>query len=124
MQHTSHAFTRIEPNRSRVQSYALYNAIHCERPNTSSNYISLHTDTLRSFPYTTYSPRYKSKGRFDVAVPVFLEALRIMRRSLPDNHPDISTTLNKLAGVYQILDRHADAEPLLLESLLIMVSSR
>jgi hypothetical protein len=59
-----------------------------------------------------------------VAVPVFLETLRIMRRSLPDNHPDISTTLNKLAGVYQILDRHADAEPLLLESLLIMVSSR
>ena len=57
-------------------------------------------------------------------MPVFLEALRMMRRSLPDNHPDISTTLNKLAGVYQILDRHADAEPLLLESLLIMVSSR
>ncbi|MEG4584189.1 tetratricopeptide repeat protein [Microcoleus sp. MOSTC5] len=58
---------------------------------------------------------YKSQGRYSEAEPLFLQALEIHRRSLPEDHPSLATHLNNLAGLYRSQGRYSEAESLFLQ---------
>ncbi|MEP6515045.1 tetratricopeptide repeat protein [Microcoleus vaginatus] len=58
---------------------------------------------------------YKSQGRYSEAEPLFLQAVEIDRRALPEDHPRLATHLNNLAGLYQSQGRYSEGEPLYLQ---------
>jgi tetratricopeptide (TPR) repeat protein len=60
---------------------------------------------------------YKSQGRYSEAEPLYLQALEIGRRSLPEDHPSLPNYLNNLAEIYRNQGRYSEAEPLYLQAL-------
>ncbi|MEP6579873.1 tetratricopeptide repeat protein [Microcoleus vaginatus GB2-A3] len=60
---------------------------------------------------------YESQGRYSEAEPLFLQALEIDRRSLPEDHPSLAIHLNNLAFLYKSQGRYSEAEPLFLQAL-------
>ena len=62
---------------------------------------------------------YESQGRYSEAEPLYLEAVAIIRQSLPPNHPDLAGHLNNLAVLYESQGRYSEAEPLYLEAVAI-----
>lgn len=65
---------------------------------------------------------YKSQGRYSEAEPLYLQAVEIDRRSLPQNHPSLATLFNNLALLDQSQGRYSEAEPLSLQSVEILRS--
>jgi tetratricopeptide (TPR) repeat protein len=59
---------------------------------------------------------YSSQGRYSEAEPLFLQALEIDRRSLPEDHPSLAISLNNLAGLYESQGRYSEAESLYLQA--------
>jgi tetratricopeptide (TPR) repeat protein len=59
---------------------------------------------------------YKSQGRYSEAEPLYLQAVEIHRRSLPEDHPSLAIGLNNLAGLYYSQGRYSEAEPLFLQA--------
>ena len=55
---------------------------------------------------------YDHQGRYRDAEPLYQEALAMRQRLLGDEHPDVATSLNNLAGLYKHQGRYSDAEPL------------
>jgi len=62
---------------------------------------------------------FNSQGRSAEAESLYDEALKICRKALPEGHPEIATSLNNLAGLYESQGRSAEAEPLYDEALKI-----
>ncbi|MEG4205016.1 tetratricopeptide repeat protein [Microcoleus sp. Pol7_A1] len=60
---------------------------------------------------------YESQGRYSEAEPLYLQAVEIDRRSLPEDHPSLATHLNNLAALYKSQGRYSEAEPLFLQAL-------
>jgi tetratricopeptide (TPR) repeat protein len=60
---------------------------------------------------------YRSQGRYSEAKTLYLQALEIQRRSLPENHPGLATSLNNLAALYRSQGRYSEAELLYLQAL-------
>ena len=60
---------------------------------------------------------YRSQGRYSEAEPLYLQALEIHRRSLPEDHPDLAINLNNLALLYEFQGRYSEAESLFLQAL-------
>jgi len=60
---------------------------------------------------------YQSQGRYSEAEPLYLQALEIDRRSLPEDHPSLAIHLNNLAELYRSQGRYSEAEPLFLQAL-------
>ena len=58
---------------------------------------------------------YKSQNRLAEAERLYLEAIDIVRKALPKDHPYLATGLNNLAGLYDSQNRLAEAERLYLE---------
>ena len=59
------------------------------------------------------------QGRFDEAVDVAQQALKMAERALRPDHPDVATSLNNLAELYRDQGKYGDAEPLYKQSLAI-----
>src|SRR4028119_173953 len=59
---------------------------------------------------------YYFQGRYSEAEPLYLQAVEIDRRSLPEDHPSLATHLNNLAGLYKSQGRYSEAEPLYLQA--------
>ncbi|EGK88159.1 tetratricopeptide repeat protein [Microcoleus vaginatus] len=59
---------------------------------------------------------YYFQGRYSEAEPLYLQALEIGRRSLPEDHPSLATHLNNLAELYRSQSRYSEAEPLYLQA--------
>jgi CHAT domain-containing protein/Tfp pilus assembly protein PilF len=57
--------------------------------------------------------------QYSDAIPIVLRVLAIREKTLSRDHPDVATSLNNLAALYQRLGRYADAEPLYQRSLAI-----
>ena len=57
-------------------------------------------------------------GSYSEAEPLYLEALAI-RKQLGGKHPDVATSLDDLAYMYESQGRYLDAEPMALEALAI-----
>jgi len=59
------------------------------------------------------------KGQYDRAVVVAKKALDLAEKARGPNHPDVATSLNNLAGLYDAQGQYAQAEPLYKRSLAI-----
>lgn len=100
----------------------------CFRPPPLETTYVYHTRPLTPLSRTrtpSLPHRYRSQGRFEEAQLILSEALRGMRELLPEDHLDISQGLCNLAKLYETtsetLGLQAEAEPLYLESLAMMV---
>ncbi|MEG3439951.1 tetratricopeptide repeat protein, partial [Pannus brasiliensis CCIBt3594] len=52
---------------------------------------------------------YYSTGRYGEAEPLFRQALEMWKRLLGEEHPDVATSLNNLAGLYYSTGRYGEA---------------
>lgn len=59
-------------------------------------------------------------GKYERAVVVAKTALEVAEKNAGPNHPDVATSLNTLASLYQVQGQYAEAEPLFKRSLAIM----
>ncbi|MEL6854402.1 MAG: tetratricopeptide repeat protein, partial [Cyanobacteria bacterium J06607_13] len=64
----------------------------------------------------------ESQGRYEAAEPLFQDALALRRKLLGDDHPDVATSLNNLAGLYESQGRYDEAEPLYLRAIAILIN--
>ena len=58
-------------------------------------------------------------GEYAKAEPLYQEALRIRQKVLGPEHPEVATSLNNLAALYNAMGEYAKAEPLYQEALRI-----
>ena len=58
------------------------------------------------------------QGRYAEAEPLYIRSLAV-KKALRADHPDVGTSLNNLAALYQVQGRYAEAEPLYKRSLAI-----
>src|ERR1700737_4967684 len=58
-------------------------------------------------------------GRYADAIPIAQQVLAIREKALGHDHPDVASSLNNLAELYDEQGRYADAEPLYQRSLAI-----
>ena len=61
-----------------------------------------------------------NQGRYEQAESPYLEALAMRKQLLGKAHPDVATSLNNLAALYDAQGRYGEAEPLYLEALAMM----
>ncbi len=61
-------------------------------------------------------PRYDLQGRYSEAEPLLARSLSIIEKQLGADHPDVASSLNNLAGLYQSQGKYSEAEPLYLRS--------
>jgi tetratricopeptide (TPR) repeat protein len=60
---------------------------------------------------------YCHQGRYQDAEPLFLQALKLKKRFLGEEHPDVPRGLDNLATVYRFQGRYQEAEDLYLQAL-------
>uniref|UniRef100_A0A2K5C742 Kinesin light chain n=1 Tax=Aotus nancymaae TaxID=37293 RepID=A0A2K5C742_AOTNA len=63
--------------------------------------------------------QYASQGRYEVAVPLYKQALGDLEKTSGHDHPDVATMLNILALVYRDQNKYKDAANLLNDALAI-----
>jgi len=56
---------------------------------------------------------------YEKAVPLYMQALQIWKKTLGEEHPDYAITLDNLAGIYTYLGNYEKAETLLLQAIQI-----
>jgi tetratricopeptide (TPR) repeat protein len=54
----------------------------------------------------------KERGQYSEAEPLYKKALELLQRLLGEEHPDVATSYNNLAGLYKSQGRYSEAEPL------------
>ncbi|NJO61976.1 MAG: tetratricopeptide repeat protein, partial [Richelia sp. RM2_1_2] len=59
------------------------------------------------------------EGKYAEAIPLAEKALAIREKVLGKEHPDVATSLNNLAGLYESQGNYSSSEPLYLRSLAI-----
>ena len=64
--------------------------------------------------------RYDVTGRRAILWPLYKQALEILKQSPKEKHPLHATSLNNLAGLYQLEGKYAKAEPLYKQALEIL----
>ncbi|OBQ05357.1 MAG: hypothetical protein AN482_16680, partial [Anabaena sp. LE011-02] len=59
------------------------------------------------------------QGRYNDAEPLYLQSLDIWKRQLGDDHPDVASSLNNLAVLYESQGKYLEAEDLAKQALVI-----
>ncbi|NES40394.1 MAG: tetratricopeptide repeat protein [Moorea sp. SIO2C4] len=81
------------------------------------------TDWLRDedliWPFVGLRRFYEGQGTYDQAEALCKQCLEITRTRLGQDHPDVATSLNNLAGLYYSMGRYDQAEPLYQQALKI-----
>ncbi|PNW31396.1 UNVERIFIED_CONTAM: hypothetical protein BEN50_02795 [Euhalothece sp. KZN 001] len=57
------------------------------------------------------------QGKYSEAEPLYEQALAMRKRLYDGDHPDVATSLNNLAGLYEAQGQYSEAEPLLEQAL-------
>ena len=60
---------------------------------------------------------YYEQGRYSEAKPLFLQALKLAKSSLGEDHPQVAASLNNLAKLYCYQEHYSEAELLFLQAL-------
>ena len=60
-----------------------------------------------------------NQGQYAAAIPLAEKALAIFEKVLPPEHPNVATTLNNVAALYDALGNYQKAEPLYQRALAI-----
>ncbi len=60
---------------------------------------------------------YESQGLYNQALNWCYQGLKVTKKRLGEEHPDVTSILNNLAGLYSFQGRYSEAEPLYLKTL-------
>ncbi|MFM6245123.1 MAG: tetratricopeptide repeat protein, partial [Dolichospermum sp.] len=71
------------------------------------------------WPFIGLGRFYEGQGFYDQAAPYLEQCLIVSEKRLGENHPDVATTLNNLAGLYYNQGRYTEAERLFIRALSI-----
>ena len=63
---------------------------------------------------------YYSQGKYEVAEPLYVDALAISKKLLGEEHPDVALSMNNLAALYRIQGKYEAAEPLYVDAIKIL----
>jgi tetratricopeptide (TPR) repeat protein len=63
--------------------------------------------------------QFRLRTAYKEAEPLYLQALELRKQLLGENHPDVATSLNNLAKLYESQGKYEEAEPLYLQALAI-----
>lgn len=63
---------------------------------------------------------YDEQGKHAKAEALYVQSLKILKASLPPNHPNLAAALNKLSLLYSFEGKYALAEPLCKQALVIL----
>ena len=69
------------------------------------------------WPYVFLARFYEGQGFYAQAEPWYAACLNATRQRFGNEHPDVASSLNNLAGLYRAQGRYEQAEPLYVESL-------
>jgi tetratricopeptide (TPR) repeat protein len=69
------------------------------------------------WPFASLGRFYEGQGAYEQALPWREQCLSTTRERLGQEHPDVASSLNNLAGLYESQGRYAEAEPLYLQAL-------
>ncbi|WP_157199044.1 tetratricopeptide repeat protein, partial [Methanolacinia paynteri] len=61
--------------------------------------------------------RLNQDDKYDTAVEIAIQIVKLSRKYYGEEHPDYATSLNNLAGVYNSMGNYSAAEPLLRQSM-------
>jgi tetratricopeptide (TPR) repeat protein len=75
------------------------------------------TDENLMWPFVGIRRFYAGQGNYSFAEPWDKECLEVVRKRLGEEHPDVATSLNNLAGLYESQGKYEEAEPLFLSAL-------
>ena len=64
------------------------------------------------WPFLGMARFYEGQGTYQQALPYYKQCLEQTKARLGDDHPDVATSLNNLAGLYKNQGRYEEAEPL------------
>ncbi|MDZ8096661.1 MAG: tetratricopeptide repeat protein [Nostoc sp. DedQUE05] len=83
----------------------------------ANNYIQYVSDEDLIWAFVGNAWFYNGQGLYDKAEPWYEQCLEITKQRLGENHLDIATSLNNLAGLYYSQGRYSEAEPLFIKAL-------
>ncbi|NEO59470.1 MAG: tetratricopeptide repeat protein, partial [Moorea sp. SIO4G2] len=69
------------------------------------------------WPFVGLNLFYEGQGFYKLAEPWLKQCLEASQNRLGENHPDVATSLNNLAGLYKDQGRYSEAEPLYQQAL-------
>jgi tetratricopeptide (TPR) repeat protein len=75
------------------------------------------TDENLIWPFVGIGRFYAGQGNYSFAEPWNKNCLEVVRKRLGEEHLDVSTSLNNLAGIYRSQGKYEEAEPLLRSAL-------
>ena len=62
---------------------------------------------------------YESQGRYNEAEPLYLQSLKISKRQLGTDHPNVASSQHNLAALYKSQGKYSEAEDLAQQALTI-----
>ncbi|MEH2193538.1 MAG: tetratricopeptide repeat protein, partial [Nostoc sp.] len=83
---------------------------------TATVYQAWLSDDDLIWPFLGLARFYQGQGAYAQALPWYEQSLSVTRKRFGDEHPDVATSLNNLAGLYKSQGRYSDAEPLYIEA--------
>ncbi|MEH1766917.1 MAG: tetratricopeptide repeat protein [Nostoc sp.] len=69
------------------------------------------------WPFIGNALFYNGQGLYNQALPWYEQCLKVTKKRLGEEHPDIATSLNNLAGLYYSQGKYSEAEPLYIQAL-------
>ena len=69
------------------------------------------------WPFVGLGRFYSGQGAYEQALPWYEQCVSVTRERLGQEHPDVATSLNNLAGLYKSQGRYTEAQPLYQEAL-------
>jgi tetratricopeptide (TPR) repeat protein len=72
------------------------------------------------WPFVSLGRFYAGQGLYGAAEPWYGRCLQFAREKFGDEHPDVATSFNNLAGLYESQGRYSEAEPLYQQALALM----
>ena len=74
-------------------------------------------EELLSEAYSYLGLAYLNRGKYNLANNFLQQSLKIRKKLLGEQHPNVSASLNNLATLYRLQGRYDEAEPLYLQAL-------
>ncbi|MBE9141807.1 tetratricopeptide repeat protein [Planktothrix mougeotii] len=80
----------------------------------SDSYASFQSDSVGDAQKQLNQPAFElfNQGKFNEAIEIAEQVLIIIQSLYPGDHPDMATSLNNLAALYNSQGRYTEAEPL------------